>query len=274
MLACALALLTLTHAAPLQAELRPLWEAGGGLGLISFPDYRGSDERHFLALPFPYFIYRGERLKVDRQGVRGLLLDTRRYEFDFSMNATPPVDSENNRARQGMDDLDPTVEFGPSLILKLLRNEQRDISLELRLPLRASVAVDLTHLHNAGFVFQPNLALDFYNLKGWKLGFLAGAVFGDRRQHHYFYGVAPEFANTGRAAYEAHGGYGGNYMTVALRRRLDRWWIAAFARADDLHNATFRDSPLVRSDRAYYAGLAFAYVFAESAERVESNDLE
>lgn len=90
------AIVALSLACPsgaVRSEQRPLWEAGAGLGLINFPDYRGSDERQTLALPFPYYIYRGERLKVDRQGVRGLLLNTRRYEFDFSMNATPPVDS-------------------------------------------------------------------------------------------------------------------------------------------------------------------------------------
>lgn len=244
------------------------------MGLISFPDYRGSDERQGLALPFPYFIYRGERLKVDRQGVRGLLLDTRRYEFDFSMNATPPVDSQDNSARQGMEDLDPTIEFGPSLVLKLLHNAQRDVTLELRLPLRASVATDFTHLHNAGFVFQPNLALDFYDLGGWKLGFLTGAVFGDRRQHDYFFGVPAEHATAQRPAYSARGGYAGAYFTAALRRRMGPWWLAAFARADTLDGAVFRDSPLVRSGHAYYAGVAFARVFWQSAERIDSHDLE
>lgn len=173
-----------------------------------------------------------------------------------------------------MEDLDPTVEFGPSLIVRLLRNEAHDISVEARLPLRASLATDFTHVHNAGLVFQPNLALDFYDLRGWKLGFLAGAVFGDHRQHDYFYGVPPEHASAQRPAYAARGGYGGAYLTAALRRRSGPWWFAAFARADTLDGAVFRDSPLVRSRHAYYAGVAFARVFAQSGERVETQDLE
>jgi len=34
------------------AEL-PLWEAGAGVAVLDFPDYRGSDERHTLALRIP-----------------------------------------------------------------------------------------------------------------------------------------------------------------------------------------------------------------------------
>ena len=52
---------------------RPLWEAGAGVTVLDFPDYRGSDERHTLVLPIPYLVYRGEFFKSDHESVRGVL---------------------------------------------------------------------------------------------------------------------------------------------------------------------------------------------------------
>ncbi len=249
-----------------QAQTDPLWEAGIGAGVINFPHYRGSDQRENLALPFPYLIYRGDHLKVDRQGVRGLLLSTERVEFDLSLNATPPVESENNRARQGMSDLDPTLEFGPSVNIDLLKSDHW--AFELRLPLRLSIATDFTRARNAGWVFQPSLAWDSQHAGPWKLGFLGGLIFGDRRQHQYFYGVPPEFSSAARPAYRADAGYAGAYLLASANRRMGPYWLGGFIRADTLKGAVFDDSPLVRASHAVYAGVAFAWVFAESTERV------
>ena len=248
------------------AQTVPLWEAGTGVGAIDFPHYRGSDQREVLALPFPYLIYRGERLKVDRQGVRGLLLSTDRVEFDISLNATPPVESKNNRARQGMPDLDPTLEFGPSVNFGLLKRDRWE--LELRFPLRLSIATDFTHAQNAGWVFQPSLAWDSHDADSWKLGLLGGLIFGDRRQHQYFYGVSPQFSTALRPAYQAGAGYGGAYLLASVNRRMGPYWLGGFLRADTLKGAVFDDSPLVRASHAIYAGVAFAWVFAESKQRV------
>ena len=60
---------------------------------FSFPDYRGSDETRFYALPFPYFIYRGDLLKVDRDRVRGLFFRRSWLELDVSLGGSVPVDS-------------------------------------------------------------------------------------------------------------------------------------------------------------------------------------
>jgi MipA family protein len=92
-----------------------LWEAGLGVAPITFPDYRGADEQSNFVLPLPYFVYRGERLKVDRNGPRGILFDTKRLQLDLSLNASIPVESDDNEARRGMPDIDPTLEIGPVL---------------------------------------------------------------------------------------------------------------------------------------------------------------
>jgi len=257
-----------------RAEQLPLWEAGAGVTVISLPDYRGSDERRSWLLPFPYLVYRGEFLQADERRMRGLFVKTDRFEIDASMGATPPVESSGNEARKGMPDLDATLEIGPSLNMLLLQTNDRKTRLELRLPVRAALATDFSHVNFAGWVFQPNLNLDLRDVLdqgGWKLGMLAGPIFSDRRYNQYFYGVDPAFATTSRPAYNASGGYAGTQFITALSKRYRDFWVGGFARWDTLNNAVFADSPLVKTSQYFAAGVAVAWVIGESKTRVETN---
>src|SRR5689334_13262294 len=127
-----------------QADLLPLWEAGIGIAPIDFPDYPGSNQRSFYALPLPYFVYRGEQLKVGREGIRERFFQSDRVELDLSASASVPVKSENNEARAGMPDLDPTFQLGPALDIKLHEDDQH--KLKLRLPARFAFATDFTYV--------------------------------------------------------------------------------------------------------------------------------
>ena len=257
------------------ADQLPLWEAGVGVAAVNFPDYRGADERTTYVLPIPYFIYRGDVFRIDREGVRGLFFKSENVELDISLNAAIPVESEDNQARQGMPDLDPTLEIGPTLDFTLYRGANRHSALELRLPLRAVIATDFTHARSAGFVFQPQLNLDLHELtplSGWRVGAAIGPVFGDRRHHEYFYGVEPAFATATRPAYDAKAGYGGTQLTLSTSRRFPHFWVGAFIRYDYLGGAVFRDSPLVRQDYALAGGFAVSWIFARSGKLVEADD--
>jgi outer membrane scaffolding protein for murein synthesis (MipA/OmpV family) len=256
------------------AEQLPLWEAGVGATVISFPHYRGSDERRAWFLPFPYVVYRGEFLQADEKRVRGLFLKSDRAELDISVNGTPPVDSSENDARQGMPDLDAILEIGPSLNFLLKRSEDHRSRLELRLPVRAALATDLSHVDFAGWVFQPNLNLDIrdaFGHPGWNFGALAGPMFADDRYHQYFYGVDPAFATATRPAYNASGGYAGTQFLVSTSKRFRKFWVGAFARWDTLSGAVFTDSPLVKTHQYFAAGIALAWMLGESGTRVETN---
>ena len=255
-----------------RAELRPEWEFGLGATGFHLPDYRGSDESRGYVLPFPYLIYRGERFRIDRQGVRGIFFESDRVELNLSLNATPPVNSDENRARQGMPHLDPTLEIGPRLDVTLARDREREWSFEVRLPVRAAIATDLSHTQHIGYVAYPHLHLFTRPVLAgvkWNLGLQAGPLFATREYHDYFYGVDPEFATPERPAYQASAGYSGALALASLSRRFPRFWVGAFARYDTLKGAAFEPSPLVRRDYAVMAGVAIAWIFAESAKRVE-----
>jgi outer membrane protein len=264
--------LALLFVLPAHAELRPEWEFGAGATAFTLPDYRGSDESRAYLFPFPYVIYRGDKLRVDRQGVRGVFFESERVEFDLSMSATPPLDSDKNRARQGMPRLDPTLEIGPRLNVKLMADRARDWALNLRMPVRAVIATDLSHAEGAGYVAYPHLTFDtrpvFFGGK-WNLGLQAGPLYGSRKYHRYFYAVDPQFATPERPAYAARGGYSGALALASISRRFRSVWVGAFARYDTLKGAAFESSPLMRRDYSIMAGVAFAWVFAESERKVE-----
>jgi outer membrane protein len=257
------------------ADQLPLWELGVGLTALDFPDYRGSDQRSGYVLPLPFVAYRGDFFKVDHDGVRGLFLKTDAVELDVSLNASIPVNSANNRARQGMPDLDPTLQIGPSVNFTLYRGPTGKSAVQLKLPVRAVIATDFTHAHDEGFVFEPQLTLDAHQLtplSGWRAGVAVGPLFGDSRYHGYYYSVAPAFATPSRPAYTAPGGYGGTQLTLSTSRRFPSWWVGAFARWDWLNGAVFEDSPLVKRQQAFSFGLAVSWVFKRSATLVEADD--
>ena len=270
-LAVAVALLAACPASPARAELLPQWEFGVGATAFTLPDYRGSDERRGYLWPLPFLIYRGDKVRVDRQGMRGIFFESDRVQLDFSLYGTPPVDSSKNHARQGMPDLDPTLEIGPLVNITLYRDRPAQDQLDLRLPVRYVVATDFPHAHGAGWVFNPTLALNTRpDLRGrWNLGVTSGPIFASGKYHQYYYGVDPQFATPERPAYSARGGYSGWMGLVSLSRRYGKLWVGGFARYDSLSGAAFEESPLVRRNFSWMAGIAGAWIFAESDRKVD-----
>jgi len=251
---------------------RPLWELGVGFAGVRLPDYRGSDQSRGYALPLPFIVYRGEWLKADRDGARALLFDTERVKVDVSLAATTPTRSRDNIARDGMPDLAPTAEIGPNLNLTLAGSAAQHYRLDLRLPVRAAIAVQGSP-EVVGTTFSPHLNLDLDSVAGgWHFGLLAGPMFGSRKLHEYVYGVDAGYATGARPAYRASGGYAGWQGLAATSRRFGNLWVGAFARYDSLQGATFETSPLVRRTSAVSFGFAMAWVLATSAELVASED--
>ena len=256
------------------AAEKPLWELGAGISALSFPDYRGSDESSLYAIPFPYLVYRGTFLKADRNGIRGTFFGSDRIELNVSLGASLPVNSDDNPARQGMPDLQPTVEIGPSLDFNLWRTADRRYKLDLRLPVRTAVTVK-EGMDDIGWVFSPRLNLDISDvagLAGWNMGLLAGPMVGSERNHEYFYSVAPQYATADRPAYDAKGGYAGSQFMMTASKRYPKYWLGAFVRWDSLKDAVFADSPLVKRETYFAAGVGIAWILGESSTRVEADE--
>lgn len=240
------------------------WELGVGAAGLALPDYRGSAHREHYLLPFPYLRYQGKRLRIDEDGARGLLVTTPRARLDISLAAGLPVDADENPARAGMPDLDPTVEFGPAMEILLTDPDSRRDSWWLKLPLRAVLSVDGLDPDHQGWVFTPYLEYVVQGNHGLpgrsRLAIAAGPLFANRAYHDYYYRVDPLFATAQRRAFETSDGYSGSRITLTWSRRRQDWWYGWFVRYDNLSGSVFDDSPLV-NDRDFLAiGFAVARI--------------
>ncbi len=241
-----------------------MWELGAGIGHIRFPDYRGAESISDYRVGFPYLVYRGDRLKLDREGFRGLLFESEHWKSDFSIDGSVPVDSDNGGLRADMPDLDPALEVGPSLVYEFSRSSARTVALHL--PVRAVIATDLRKAHLEGWVFHPHLRANYWGR--FNFGVSAGPLFGASSYHRYYYAVDPDYATPERPAYRPDGGYSGFRITLSVSRRFGRLYVGSFLRYDDLSGAEFADSPLVETERAVMAGVSMAWIFAESDRMV------
>lgn len=274
--AAALLAMALAAAATACAQDRgpPLWEVGAGLATLRLPDYRGASQGRVYALPLPYFVYRGDFFKADRHGVRGVLFESDRIELNLSAGASLPVDSSRSEAREGMPDLRPSVELGPSVDLTVWRSGDRRAKVDLRFPLRGAVTIESDPRY-IGLQFFPHLNLDVKDVggfAGWNLGMLAGPVFTDRRYNRHFYSVDEALATASRPAYDPGGGYGGAQFILALSKRYRNFWVGGYLRHDTLAGATYSASPLVTTRRYAAGGIGVAWIFSQSSRRVPGGD--
>ncbi len=265
----ALPLLAVTALA--RADHLPLWELGVGGGGVSFPDYRGADESQAYVAPFPVAVYRGERVNVDRRGLRTMLY----YSGNFAINASAdfgvPVASKDNAARKGMSDLDLMIHVGPSFEYTVHREvDDRDIA-RLKLPIHLAFALDMSEPYSHGWFAFPHF--NYSASRAWSFGTTVGPTFATRNFHKYYYDVAPKYVTPARGQYSSNGGYSGFRFTAATSKRFDKKWFGVFMRYENFHGAVFADSPLVKAKENYTFGLGFTWFLMESTEHAPDSPL-
>ncbi len=267
------ALLLCLCGATAHAQSLPRWEVGIGLGALALPYYRGADSGRTYLLPVPYVQYRGERLRVDEEGIRSYLFRSDRVKLNFSLAGGVPVPSDSSSARIGMPSLNPTVEIGPSLEVLLWNAGERDRALWLKVPLRAAFSVDWENVDHHGWVLAPYV--EYGMRKGnpaqpWLINLSLGPQFADQAYHDYFYEVAPAYVTATRPEYHPDAGYSGSRLTLSVQKRWGSYWLGAFVRYDSLQGAAFVDSPLVQQRHYYALGAAFIKLLAVSKKPEET----
>ncbi len=256
---------TLIYSPYTQAD--PLWELGLGLAGVSAPLYRGSNQSQTFLVPIPYFVYRGEKLKVGDGVIRGQLFDSEAIKIDFSAAANLPVPGHAN-SRVGMPDLAPTVEIGPSLELDLDSRTDNSSGWSLKFPLR--LALSLKDFGRHGATFTPYVDYKSH-YQGWQFAASAGPLFATQTYHDFYYEVLPQYVIPGRIEYHPAAGYSGSRLTFTQRRRLDNVWFGSFIRIDSLHGAQFGDSPLLQQRYAVIVGFGVSWIMARSMTQAPTN---
>lgn len=254
-----------------RAAERPLWELAVGGGVISLPFYRGAESNRVLPVPFVYPVYRGDFLKIDEEGIRGLFFQSERVKLDISADGTVPGADDDVEGREGMPSLDPTFQIGPSLTVDLWEREPHAQQLILTLPLRSVFALDSSPQH-IGYAASPKVSYlrdEWFADRYWRLGMTAGIELGSGKLHDYFYGVDPVFETPDRPAFDADSGYAGTRFTLSAQGRTRSNWIGAFIRYDNVSGAAFDDSPLVRQTGNFSAGIVVGWFIARSKTMVK-----
>lgn len=247
------------------AEVRPLWEAGLGIVAGAIADYPGSDRYQVRGAPVPYFIYRGDFFRADQSGTR-LRAGSGNVEWEFSAGGNLSSDSRSG-ARAGMPTLDYLLEAGPKAKITVYRPTSSS-RVFIDLPVRAAASTNVSsRFQGRGFTFSPDVTYEDQSLLGtqWNGRVSIGVEFATQPLQEFYYGVAPQFAEPGRPAYQAHGGYLGSDLSFTAFRTLRRNFHVFFAvDFDSYRGAASQDSPLFRSGGGIGAAVGFAWSFKQS----------
>ena len=246
----------------------PVWELGAGIGSLWLPHYPGADQNQAFVAPFPLLIYRGETVRADRGAIRGILYEAGDTRVDISIRGSLPVNSEDNDARQGMEDLDPTLEIGPQIAWTAHQGAHN--SVQLRLPLRAVISVGSNGVRHQGNVANPNIRWDHQINSNFRVTSRISARFGDGKWHDYFYAVSAADALATRPQYDAPGGYSGSSLSATLSYRHGDWRFGGGLGIELLNDVAFEDSPLVREDQAFFVGFAVSKVLWKSKRKTKT----
>jgi len=253
-------------ASPDVAKKLPLWEAGlFGMGFTQ-PAYPGAKDRASRLLSLPYLIYRGEYLRADRGTLGVRALKTPRVELDVGFAASLGSHSSDIAVRHGMADLGYMIEFGPRLKINLGDISSGRGDSRLQFPLRK--VIDISHgFRSRGIAFEPQWVTDTRLPKRWLVSTNLGAIFGDSKLADTLYGVAPGEATPTRASYTARGGLialrAGLLASHTLTPDVRLFYIL---RIESLTGAANRDSPLIRRNSGWSAGIGIAWGLARSEQ--------
>lgn len=254
---------------PTQAQDRalPLWEVGAFGGLASTPAYPASTERSSRALVLPFFIYRGDVLRVDRSSIAARILHADDYEFDIGFAGALPANSNDIAARSGMPDLGTLIEFGPRLKMTLARPTPTS-RVRLEVPLRAVLEFN-NGVRTQGVSFEPELVYETHDLSsGWRFSASGSLLFGDSQMNSYLYGVAPQFATATRPAYEAQAGLIATRLGLSTAKDISPdVGVFAFVRYELYNGAANRASPLFLHSNGTSVGIGLTWMLSRSESR-------
>ncbi len=215
-----------------KTEAKPQWEFGlaaAGLSVPAYPASAVSSERRFL---LPWFIYRGDKVRLQDGGLKLIALQNQRVTVDVSISGSLNADSEDTPLRQGMPDLDYLFELGPKIDVRLWESESEQSSdgvkrfgrINWSTALRLAVSTDLKSIRSRGPVLGTELQYRRDGLFGARsfVSASASAYWVGEQLMDYFYQVDPAFATDQRAAYDAKAGYTGSGLSLGIGHQFNK----------------------------------------------------
>jgi outer membrane scaffolding protein for murein synthesis (MipA/OmpV family) len=252
-------------------EAQPLWEFGVGGGVLDVANYPASSERNFIALAAPYLVYRGDIFRIGGGGgARAVVVEKSDIEIDLSFGGAFSADSDDNTAREGMDELDFLFEVGPQMIYKVKEysfDGGGNGRLNARLQARAVFSTDFGRIDHRGYVVEPTLSYQQRGVlfKETGLNISLSATYASEKLHDYFYQVDTNFATDSRAQFDAKSGYLGSELSLGFSFPITANSRGFLGGSAQFHQgAANEDSPLYEDDITYSFGLGFVWRLYQS----------
>jgi outer membrane protein len=249
-LASMAAALAATPALAQNANKQPLWELGAaGIG-VSQQAYPGASAQVSRGLALPYFVYRGEVLRADRDTAGLRAIKTERMEVDIGVAGSFGARSDEIDERQGMPRLGTLIEFGPRVKWKL-SEDQAGGGWRVELPLRGVFDLSDGAAHR-GMAFEPKLVYQRRASAGWFYSTSVSAIVADK-------------SLASRPSYEAQSGLVAWRLNASVFHQLSRdWRVFGFGRIDSVAGAANDNSPLVKKTNGASLGLGLTYTWLQS----------
>ena len=245
----------------------PLWEVGAFGMTVSQQAYPGADQQLQRNLVLPYFVYRGDWLRVDRGGIELRKVLGPDLELDMGVSASLGSKSDEIEARQGMPEMGTLLEVGPRVRWTLGRSG----SGQWRTVVALRSVLDVhDQWRDKGMVLEPQWQYESRGVHGLQWSASAGVLLGDARYADTLYGVAPQYQTPQRSSYSAQGGLIATRFSLYLSHAVTPdLRISTGVRLDSVDGAANQDSPLVRRNAGFTAGVWLTYVLARSKELVQ-----
>jgi outer membrane scaffolding protein for murein synthesis (MipA/OmpV family) len=251
-------------------ENLPKFEWGLGFVAAEIPSYPGAKRKVLRALPFPWFVYRGEILRMDEEGRRARLKVSSRYELGISGGFNFPVESAVEGARRGMPDLDALMSIGPSLIFRPLR-EERVHQLNIKIGFRAAFSSDFSSRFLAqGMVLEPSVVYWRQITADTTFYTRLSALIGDSHYNGFFYDVPKSYATESRGHFRSRAGLSEIVTGIGASHYLGKrfqFFLGGFWSNQSL--AQNKNSPLVEEEHTFSLALGFIWRIMESHAKVQ-----
>lgn len=240
------------------------WTFGiGAAAAANIPHYIGSDESRNFVLPVPYINYTSPNIKISQSGIVGKLFESDKWFLSLSLSGAIPVDSDDNKARSGMPDIEAVFEYGPSLQYYIFGSEPDVNALYIDLNFREARTLSLDSLDlsaSPAVVYRQQLDKPV-------LGGRVNWLFRYKREFvsdsyaRLFYSVEPDYATPERSTYIAKGGSGGSRVSSSIRWQKGKHILLGFWVYANISDAAYADSPLVKTKHHSYGGFSYFKLF-------------
>lgn len=240
----------------------PLFELGLATVLVYSADYPASDEMSPRHIVVPTFAYRGDNIRNDRRGSRARFFRSKNWLIDLGTGLSLPINSDNNKAREGMDDLGFVLELGPRLIYTLFEDEQQ--SLIFLFPYRFAIATDFSFTKDNGTRTNPEIEYTRALNSNFRMRLGIEMNYASEKYNDYIYEVDSSDATGTRPEYDAKEGYLGHSITAALVYMGQRFTAFAGFSYNRFDHSANQDSPLYRIKEGSGVAFGFNYFYYKS----------